>query len=125
MPYEIFFGEEHVIIPFPTSHVPNVDVPIVQQPTTNQRENGDQVEPGIPVDDTIVDGITLRRSQRVRRPAISNDYMIYLQEHEYDGYDVSDPVTYQEAIHCHQFTSWKKAMDDEMNYVYEWCLGFG
>ena len=68
MPHEIPFGEEHVIIPFPTSHVPNVDVPIVQQPTTNQGENGDQVEPGIPVDDTIVDGITLRRSQRVRRP---------------------------------------------------------
>ncbi|RVW47261.1 Retrovirus-related Pol polyprotein from transposon TNT 1-94 [Vitis vinifera] len=64
MPHEIPFGEEHVIIPFPTSHVPNVDVPIVQQPTTNQGENGDQVEPGIPVDDTIVDGITLRRSQR-------------------------------------------------------------
>ncbi|RVX00984.1 Copia protein [Vitis vinifera] len=30
------FGEEHVVIPFPTSHVPNVDVPIVQQPATNQ-----------------------------------------------------------------------------------------
>ena len=36
VPREIPFGEEHVIIPFPTSHVPNVDVPIVQQPTTNQ-----------------------------------------------------------------------------------------
>ena len=44
--------------------------------------------------------------------------MIYLQEHEYDGYDASDPVTYQEAIHCPQFTSWKEAMDDEMNSMY-------
>ena len=42
-----------------------MDVPIVQQPTTNQREHGDQVEPDIPVDDIVVDGITLRRSQRV------------------------------------------------------------
>ena len=100
MPHEIPFGEEHVIIPFPTSHVPDVDVPIVQQPTTNQGEYCDQVELNIPVDGTVVDGILLRISQRVRRPAISDDYMIYLQEHEYDGYDASDPVTYQEAIHC-------------------------
>ncbi|KAL6342702.1 hypothetical protein AAG906_013108 [Vitis piasezkii] len=118
VPHEIPFGEEHVEIPFPTSHVPNVDVPIVQQPTTNHREHGDQVEPDIPIDDTVVDGIPLRISQRVCRLAISDDYMIYLQEHEYDGYDVSDPVTYQEAIHCPQFTSWKEAMDDEMNSMY-------
>ena len=56
MPHEIPFGEEHVEILFPTSHVPNVDVPIVQQPTTNQREHGDQVEPDIPIDGTVVDG---------------------------------------------------------------------
>ncbi|KAL6316403.1 hypothetical protein AAG906_018106 [Vitis piasezkii] len=100
---EIPFGEEHVVIPFPTSHVPNVDVPIVQQPTTNQGEHGDQVESGLPVDDIVVDEVPLRRSQRVRRPAISDDYMVYLQEHEYDGYDAFDLVTYQEAIHCPQF----------------------
>ncbi|WJZ87929.1 hypothetical protein VitviT2T_007272 [Vitis vinifera] len=52
------------------------------------------------------------------RLAISDDYMIYLQEHEYDGYDASNPVTYQEAIHCPQFTSWKEAMNDEMNSMY-------
>ncbi|KAL6350396.1 hypothetical protein AAG906_004347 [Vitis piasezkii] len=121
VPREIPYGEEHVIIPFPTSHVPNVDVPIVQQPATNQGEHGDyysKMEPGIPIDDTTVDGITLRRSQRVRRPTISDDYMIYLQEHEYDGYDASDPVTYQKAIHCPQFTSWKKTMNDQMNSMY-------
>ncbi|RVW47395.1 Retrovirus-related Pol polyprotein from transposon TNT 1-94 [Vitis vinifera] len=77
------------IIPFPTSHVLDVDVPIIQQPTTNQGEHGDQMEPGI-----LVDGAW------------------------YDGYDASDPITYQEAIHCPQFTSWKEAMDDEMNSMY-------
>ncbi|RVW71352.1 Copia protein [Vitis vinifera] len=105
VPREIPFGKKHVIIPFHTYHVPNVDVPIVQQPTTNQGEHGDQVEPSIPVDDTVIDGITLRRSQRVRRPTISDDYMVYLQEHEYDGYDAYDLVTYQKAIHCPQFPS--------------------
>ena len=62
MPREIPFGDEHVIIHFLTSHVPNVDVPIVQQPATNQGKHGDQVEPDIPVDDTVVDGIPLRIS---------------------------------------------------------------
>ncbi|RVW58064.1 hypothetical protein CK203_116563 [Vitis vinifera] len=62
VPREIPFGEEHVVIPFPTSHVPNVDVPIVQQSTTNQGEYGDQVESDIPVDDTVVDGVPLRIS---------------------------------------------------------------
>ncbi|RVX18724.1 Retrovirus-related Pol polyprotein from transposon TNT 1-94 [Vitis vinifera] len=118
VPREIPFGEEHVVIPFPTSHVPNVDVPIVQQPATNQGEHGDQVESGLPVDDTVVNEVPLRISQRVHRPAISDDYMVYLQEHEYDGYDAFDPVTYQEAIHCPQFISWKEAMDDEMNSMY-------
>ncbi|RVX13625.1 Retrovirus-related Pol polyprotein from transposon TNT 1-94 [Vitis vinifera] len=105
VPYEIFFGEEHVIIPFHTSHVPNVDVPILQQSATNEGKHGDQVELGIPVDDTVVDGITLRRSQKIRRPAISDDYMVYLQEHEYDGSNASDPITFQDAIHCPQFPS--------------------
>ncbi|RVX08125.1 Retrovirus-related Pol polyprotein from transposon TNT 1-94 [Vitis vinifera] len=118
VPREIPFGEEHVVIPFPTSHVPNMDVPIVQQPATNQGEHGDQVESDLPVDDTVVNEVPLRRSQRVRRPAISDDYMVYLQEHEYDSYDAFDPVAYQEAIHCPQFISWKEAMDDEMNSMY-------
>ncbi|RVW12961.1 Retrovirus-related Pol polyprotein from transposon TNT 1-94 [Vitis vinifera] len=118
VPREIPFGEEHVVIPFPTSHVPNMDVPIIQQPATNQGEHGDQVESDLPVDDTVVNEVPLRRSQRVRRPAISDDYMVYLQEHEYDSYDAFDPVTYQEAIHCPHFISWKEAMDDEMNSMY-------
>ena len=46
-------------------NVPDVDVPIVQQPTTNQGKHGDQVESGLPVDDTVVNEVPLRRSQRV------------------------------------------------------------
>nr|CAN83337.1 hypothetical protein VITISV_004574 [Vitis vinifera] len=83
VPREIPFGEEH--------------------PATNQGEHGDQMEFGLPVDDIVVDEVPLRRSQRVCRPAISDDYMVYLQEHEYDGYDAFDP---------------KQAMDDEMNSMY-------
>ena len=42
--------------------------------------------------------IPLRRLERVHRPAILDDYIVYLQEHEYDVSDVSDLTTYKEAI---------------------------
>ena len=41
--------------------------------------------------DVIMD-IPLRRSEKARRLAISDDYIAYLQEHEYDVGDVSDPT---------------------------------
>ncbi|KAK0597574.1 hypothetical protein LWI29_026639 [Acer saccharum] len=56
--------------------------------------------------------IALRRSQREKRSAISNDYMVYLQESDYDiGMD-NDPVSYQQAIEidsgsCENFVSRK------------------
>ena len=42
-------------------------------------------------------GIPLRRLERALRPTTSDDYIVYLQEHEYDD-DVLDPITYKEAI---------------------------
>ena len=39
--------------------------------------------------------IPLKRSRRARRPVISDDYIVYLQEHEYDVGDVLDPTTYK------------------------------
>ena len=41
----------------------------------------------------VVMDIPLRRSERAHRPAISDDYIVYLQEHEYDVGDVSNPTT--------------------------------
>ena len=58
--------------------------------------------------------ITLRRSKRAHRPAISDDYIVYLQEHEYDVGDVSDPTTYREAIVSPQSNFWIDAMKDEI-----------
>ena len=46
----------------------------------------------------IVMDIPLRRSKRVCRPAILDNYAIYLQEHEYDVGDVSYPTTYKKVI---------------------------
>ena len=42
--------------------------------------------------------ITLRRSERVYRPTILDDNIVYLQEHKYVVGDVSNSSTYKEAI---------------------------
>ena len=58
--------------------------------------------------------IPLRRSERAHKPIISDNYIVYLQEHEYDVGDVSDPTTYKEAIVSPQSNFWIDAMKDEM-----------
>ena len=47
--------------------------------------------------------IPLRRSKRARRPIISDDYIVYLHENEYDVGDVLYSTTSKEAIVSPQF----------------------
>ena len=58
--------------------------------------------------------IPLRMSEREHWPAILDDYIVYLQEYEYDVGDVSNPITYKEAIVCPQSNFWIGAMKDEI-----------
>ena len=57
---------------------------------------------------------TLRKSQRERRPAISNDYVVYLQESDYDIGTSKDPVSFSQAIGCSDSDKWIDAMNDEL-----------
>lgn len=43
----------------------------------------------------------LRKSSRIRKPTISNDY-VYLQKAEFDLGDIDDLVTYNQAIQSPQ-----------------------
>ena len=58
--------------------------------------------------------IPLRGLERVHRTTISYDYIVYLQEHEYDVGDVSDPTTYKEVIVSPQSNFLIDVMKDEM-----------
>ena len=42
--------------------------------------------------------VEVRRSQRTRRPAISNDYYVFLGEGEYDIGEEVNPTTYSKAL---------------------------
>ena len=62
----------------------------------------------------VVMDIPLRRLERAHRPTISDDYIVYFQEHEYDVGDVSNPTTYKESIVNRQSKFLIDAMKDEM-----------
>ena len=78
---------------------PIVDQHPVAIPNNKPIEDADPIVPNVDLvaSDVIMD-IPLRRSKRARRPLISYDYFVYLQEHQYDMGNVSDPTTYKEAI---------------------------
>ena len=62
----------------------------------------------------VIMNIPLKRSERACSPTISDDYIVYLQEHEYDVGDVSNLTTYKEAIVSPQSNFRINAMKDEM-----------
>ena len=57
----------------------------------------------------------LRRSTRERRSAISDDYIVFLQEQE-DGIGLTedDPINFHQAMRSSKSQQWIDAMKDEM-----------
>ena len=99
-PTEIVFKEHLDFILVPIASAPIFSLVVDQHPvaTTNDEPIEDVDPVSLNVDMVTIDvvmDIPLRKSKRPRRPAISNDYIVYLQEHEYDVGNVSDPTTYK------------------------------
>ena len=58
---------------------------------------------------------TLRRSTRVRNSAISSNYVMYLQELDYNIGAEHDLETFSQAINSKELNLWYNAMKDEMD----------
>ena len=58
--------------------------------------------------------VPLRRSTRERRKAISEDYVVFLQEHEFDKGLEDDPTSVNQAKQCTNSEKWIVAMQEEM-----------
>ena len=106
------FKEHPIFIPLLIVFAP-ISSPIVDQHPIATPDN-ESIEDVIPVTLDVVMDIPLRRLERAPRPAISDDYIVYLWEHEYDVGDVSNTITYKEAIVSPQSNFWIDAMKDEM-----------
>jgi hypothetical protein len=68
----------------------------------------------------IVDGpqeVVLRRSQRVKRSAISDNYVVYLQESDFDIGKCKDPVSFSQAIESNDSAKWINSMNDELKLM--------
>ncbi|CAL8993086.1 unnamed protein product, partial [Prunus brigantina] len=58
--------------------------------------------------------LELRRSQRTKRPALSNDFFVFLQESEHDINTTEDPLSYKQAIQSDNCDKWIEAMESEL-----------
>ena len=58
--------------------------------------------------------VSLRRSTREMRSTISNDYVVYLHEHEFDMGLEDDPISVSQVKQSSDSEKWIEAMKDEM-----------
>ncbi|KAL6314870.1 hypothetical protein AAG906_029086 [Vitis piasezkii] len=58
--------------------------------------------------------VPLRRSTKERRSTISYDYVVYLQEHEFDMGLEDDPISVSQVKQSSDSEKWIEAMKDEM-----------
>ncbi|GAB2276585.1 hypothetical protein Dimus_039199 [Dionaea muscipula] len=61
----------------------------------------------------------LRRSTRERRRVISNDYVVYLQEHEFDIRLEDDPSSVNQVKLSPNSSKWIDAMNEEMKSMHD------
>ena len=62
-------------------------------------------------------GPTLRRSERVRRSAISDEFLVYLQEDTVDRGDIEDPVSFSQAMKSEKSTYWFEVMKEKLDSI--------
>ena len=112
----------------PQSSVDQIILPIMQERIITIPVQGEGLESGtVALDSAVVNKNTpltvelapvqpmpLRRSQRERRPALPDDYVVYSGEVDYEIREVIDPVTFLDAVHSPQYDKWNIAMKEEM-----------
>jgi hypothetical protein len=100
----------------------STDAPIVENTSSSSQmeepTNNDVVPNDEPQQDPVVDNEQNneppRRSQHEWRPAISNDYMVYMYE-DTNGIGIkTGPTSFKEAMKSRHSFEWLDAMKDEM-----------
>ena len=97
----------------PTVPTPEILVPTDPEPQDEEQETvpGGSSPQHHQEQQEIENDIPIRRSQRVRKPAISSDYEVYIVQ---DMNSEEDPVTFEEAMKSPHSSKWRAAMEDEM-----------
>jgi transposase InsO family protein len=90
------------------------DIPVDQVVQEFPRTFEQRVEPHTSQEDG---GTTLRRSTRPKRSTIPDDYVVYLQESDYNIGAENDPESFSQAMSCKESELWYDAMKEEMNSI--------
>ena len=88
-----------------------LDEQITYEPPLQEEVN---LEPTAQNLQTIDEAVELRRSSRTRKPAVSSEYIVYLQEFDFDVGPKNDPSSFSEAVSGEDSTLWYDAMKEEM-----------
>ena len=92
MARDIVFEKEFISLP--TVEIENNQAPNIQEPPI-QNEELAHVHEKLPQQSQ--EQVPLRKSIRERRSTILDDYVVYLQEHEFDVGLESDPISFSQA----------------------------
>jgi hypothetical protein len=90
------------------------DIPVDQVVQEFPRTFEQRVEPYTSQEDGDT---TLRRSTRPKRSAIPDDYVVYLQESDYNIGAENDLESFSQAMSCKESELWYYAMKEEMNSI--------
>ena len=109
------FEEEYVDISIAVIDIDQAPIPdIFQEADPNQ--NNIQ-EPPVLEEQTLPpsEPTPLRRSTRERRSSVPDDYIVFLQEHEFDiGAVEDDPINFRQALESSKSQEWIDAMNEEI-----------
>ena len=117
-PRKVIFEDIRVDIPQPLLPQEIIVSQPVQQGEENEQHNRDG---SLPPENIAIENVVeppqpapLRRSQRKRRYAITDDYVVYLQESDFDIGIRKDPVSFSQAMESDDSSKWMEAMNEEL-----------
>ena len=99
---QLIIEDPQAIDNFPIDEV-ILDIPEINEQPVEQHDPSENVDS------------TLRRSTREKKLAIPSDYVVYLQESDFNVGVVNDPETFSQAISCIELDLWFNVMKDEMS----------
>jgi hypothetical protein len=97
------------VVSSPVAQMNDDEEPIPQDPIgTDVTDEREQQQPQT---EDVPNVEAPRRSQRVRRSAIPDDYEVYnIEEFQIEG----DPISFEEAMRSDNLSKWLEAMEDEI-----------
>jgi hypothetical protein len=100
------------VVSSPMAQMNDDEEPIPQDPIgTDVTDEREQQQPQT---EDVPNVEAPRRSQRVRRSAIPDDYEVYnIEEFQIEG----DPISFEEAMRSNNLSKWLEAMEDKIKLM--------